>query len=97
MRDVRNLLFHDRNRTLRLSSPSVPPASANALTFLVIALYLAAAIVVGYLVRRHAGTSREYLHSRGALPTAVSALAFLAANCGALEIVGNGQHFLGKA
>ncbi|HEV2326630.1 MAG TPA: sodium/solute symporter [Terracidiphilus sp.] len=88
MRDVRNLLFHDRNRTLRLSSPSVPPASANALTFLVIALYLAAAIVVGYLVRRHAGTSREYLHSRGALPTAVSALAFLAANCGALEIVG---------
>jgi SSS family solute:Na+ symporter len=66
----------------------VPPASANALTFLVIALYLGAAIAVGYLVRRHADTASKYLHSRGALPTAVSALAFLAANCGALEIVG---------
>lgn len=66
----------------------MPPASANALTFLVIALYLAAAILVGYLVRRHADTASKYLHSRGALPTAVSALAFLAANCGALEIVG---------
>lgn len=66
----------------------MPPASVNALTFLAIALYLAAAIAVGYLVRRHAGTSREYLHSRGALSTAVSALSFLAANCGALEVVG---------
>jgi solute:Na+ symporter, SSS family len=66
----------------------VPPASTNALTYLVIALYLAAAIAVGYLVRRHSDTASKYLHSRGALPTAVSAIAFLAANCGALEIVG---------
>lgn len=66
----------------------MPPASTNPLTFLVIALYLAAAITVGYLVRRHADTASKYLHSRGALPTAISALAFLAANCGALEIVG---------
>lgn len=66
----------------------MPPASPNALTFLVIALYLVAAIAVGYIVRRHADTASKYLHSRGTLPTAVSALAFLAANCGALEIVG---------
>lgn len=62
--------------------------SPNTLTFLVIALYLATAVAVGYLVRRHANTASKFLHSRGALPTAVSALAFLAANCGALEIVG---------
>lgn len=66
----------------------MPPASYNALTFLVIALYLAAAIAIGYMVRRHADTASKYLHSRGSLPTAVSALSFLAANCGALEIVG---------
>lgn len=40
------------------------------------------------MVRRHSDTSVKYLHARGALPTAVTALAFLAANCGALEIVG---------
>ena len=60
----------------------------NTLTLLIIALYLAAALAVGYFVRRHANTSAKFLHARGALPTAVSALAFLAANCGALEIVG---------
>lgn len=64
------------------------PNSSSALTFLVIALYLAAAIAVGYLVHRHADTAAKFLHSRGTLPTPVSALAFLAANCGALEIVG---------
>ena len=53
-----------------------------------IAVYLAVAIAVGYLVRRHADTALEFLHARGSLPTAVTALAFLAANCGALEIVG---------
>jgi solute:Na+ symporter, SSS family len=80
--------LHDIHRGNRLSSPTVHPTSANALTFLVIAFYLAAAVAIGYLVRRHADTASKYLHARGALPTAVSALSFLAANCGALEIVG---------
>lgn len=58
------------------------------MTLVVVALYLTAAIAIGYVVRRHANTASKYLHSRGTLPTAVSAVAFLAANCGALEIVG---------
>ncbi|HEX8711129.1 MAG TPA: sodium/solute symporter [Terracidiphilus sp.] len=66
----------------------MPSASPNELTFLVIALYLAAAIAVGYVVRRHADTAAKFLHARGALSTPVSALSFFAANCGALEIVG---------
>lgn len=33
-------------------------------------------------------TSSQFLHARRALPTAITAVAFLAANCGALEIVG---------
>jgi SSS family solute:Na+ symporter len=53
-----------------------------------IGIYLTASIAVGYLVRRHANTASKFLHARGSLPTAVTALAFLAANCGALEIVG---------
>jgi SSS family solute:Na+ symporter len=66
----------------------VDPRPPNALAFVIIATYLAASIAVGYLVRRHADTSSKFLHARGLLPTAVTALAFLAANCGALEIVG---------
>jgi SSS family solute:Na+ symporter len=54
----------------------------------VITVYLAAAVTVGFFVRKHSDTSAKYLHARGSLPTAVTTLAFLAANCGALEIVG---------
>ena len=64
------------------------PSSPNTLAFIVIAAYLSAAIAVGYLVRRHSDTAAKFLHARGALPLAVTTLAFLAANCGALEIVG---------
>lgn len=64
------------------------PNPPNALAFLIIAIYLAAAIAVGYIVRGQSKTAPKFLHARGALPTAVTALAFVAANCGALEIVG---------
>jgi len=64
---------------------STPP---NALAFLVIAAYLSVAIAIGYIVRKHSDSAAKYLHARGALPAAVTSLAFLAANCGALEVVG---------
>ena len=66
----------------------MPPTPPNPLELLTIAFYLASVIAVGYIVRRHSDTSRKFLHAHRALPTAVTALAFLAANCGALEIVG---------
>jgi SSS family solute:Na+ symporter len=66
----------------------VQPNPPNALAFLVIAAYLSVAIAVGYIVRKNSDTAAKYLHARGALPAAVTALAFLAANCGALEVVG---------
>lgn len=62
------------------------PSSTSALA--IIAPYLAATIVVGQIVRRKARNSGQFLHARRALPTWVTALAFVAANCGALEVVG---------
>lgn len=53
-----------------------------------IAAYLGAVVAVGYFVRRRSVTAAKFLHAHGALPVVVTALAFLAANCGALEIVG---------
>ena len=80
-------LKDNQSKDVIFSQP-VPPTPPNTLEFLTIALYLASVIAVGYIARRHSDTSRKFLHARGALPTAVTALAFLAANCGALEIVG---------
>ncbi len=64
------------------------PPPPNALALLVIAAYLFVAIAIGYVARKHADTAAKYLHARGALPVVVTTLAFLAANCGALEVVG---------
>jgi SSS family solute:Na+ symporter len=61
---------------------------SNPLALAIIALYMATTIAVGYLVRRRSKSASQYLHARRALPTIITAIAFLAANCGALEIVG---------
>lgn len=45
-------------------------------------------MIAGYLFRRRSGTASQFLHAGRMLPTAVTSLAFLAANCGALEIMG---------
>ena len=63
-------------------------ASTNALALTIVAAYLFVTLVTGYLMRRSSGTSSQFLHARRTLPTAITSLAFLAANCGALEIIG---------
>jgi len=57
-------------------------------TFVVVCLYVLGMIVVGYLFRRRSGTVSQFLHAGRTLPTIVTSIAFLAANCGALEIMG---------
>ena len=64
------------------------PTSPNAVAFFIIGTYLAATLAIGYLTRKNSATATQFLHARGTLPTAITAIAFLAANCGALEIVG---------
>src|SRR5207245_2134254 len=54
----------------------------------IVCLYVLAMIFVGYIFRRHSRTASQFLHARRTLPTAVTTMAFLAANCGALEIMG---------
>lgn len=44
--------------------------------------------MIGYVVHRKAKTSAQFLHGGRALPAWVTSIAFVAANCGALEIVG---------
>lgn len=65
------------------------PASISSIAALAIIVpYLTATIAVGQIVRRRVRDSAQFLHARRALPTLVTAVAFVAANCGALEVVG---------
>ena len=54
----------------------------------IISAYLVTTTVIGYRAYKRSNTSTQFLHARRALPLAITAIAFLAANCGALEIVG---------
>jgi solute:Na+ symporter, SSS family len=63
-------------------------ASHNSLALIIVGAYLFGTLIIGYLLRRGSGTASQFLHARHTLPTTVTSLAFLAANCGALEIVG---------
>lgn len=65
--------------------PSLHPNSIDAA---IIVLYFSTSILVGWLFRRKARSSSEFFHAARTLPTMITAIAFVAANCGALEIVG---------
>jgi solute:Na+ symporter, SSS family len=71
-----------------LSSPCLPNTTLNIAASAIAGTYLLATITLSSIARKRINTSTQYLHARHALPLPITALAFLAANCGALEIVG---------
>ncbi len=54
----------------------------------IIGAYFLVTILIGYLFRQRTPSSKVFFHASRSLPTAVTTIAFIAANCGALEIVG---------
>ena len=56
--------------------------------FGVLPLYLLATIVVGWLSRRNRHSAGAFLNSRQSLPLPVVTAAYIAANCGAQEVIG---------
>src|ERR1700733_11243128 len=62
--------------------------TGRSVAFLIFGPYLIAILATGYLVQRRSTTSSTFLHARNTLPISITSIAFLAANCGALEIVG---------
>jgi solute:Na+ symporter, SSS family len=62
--------------------------TGQSVAFLILGPYLVAILATGYFVRRRSTTSSAFLHARNMLPISITSVAFLAANCGALEIVG---------
>jgi SSS family solute:Na+ symporter len=70
-----------------MPSPVAISTGTRAAALLLIGAYIASTISIGFLVRGGGNASR-FLHARGSMPLAATTLAFLASNCGALEIVG---------
>lgn len=60
----------------------------NNLGIAILPLYLIATILIGWFSRRRLSGANDFLNASRSLPLWIVASAFLAANCGALEIVG---------
>lgn len=54
----------------------------------VIVLYFISTLAVGVLFREKGTSTSSFFHAGRKLPLAITTLAFISANCGALEIVG---------
>ncbi len=66
----------------------MPNIHLNFADDLIVAAYFALLIVIGLLLRRRMATSSEYFQAGRSLPAIVTGLAFVAANSGALEVMG---------
>lgn len=56
--------------------------------YLILALYFAFVLGIGWLVKRRVATSEDFLTSRHSVPVWITSLAFIAANLGAQEVIG---------
>ncbi|GAA4941688.1 sodium:solute symporter family protein [Streptomonospora halophila] len=61
---------------------------ANAVDYTLLALYFAFVLGIGFLAKRSVSTSLDFFLSGRSLPAWVTGLAFIAANLGAIEIIG---------
>lgn len=58
------------------------------LGYLILPIYLVAVLLTGWMLRRRNAGASDFLNASGALPFWVVVASFLAANCGAMEVVG---------
>ncbi|MBK1785857.1 sodium:solute symporter family protein [Prauserella cavernicola] len=61
---------------------------ANAIDYLLLAFYFFVVLGIGYLARKQVSTSLDFFLSGRSLPAWVTGLAFIAANLGAIEVMG---------
>lgn len=75
-----------------MASPSVLASdtiiSANAVDYVIVALYFAVVLGIGLIARRQISDSVDFFLSGRSLPAWVTGLAFISANLGAVEIMG---------
>ena len=73
---------------LATASPTATLIDARWYDYIPIIIYFAFVIGVGFMVKRKASSSEEFLTSGRSLPAWVTGIAFVSANLGAVEIMG---------
>ncbi len=61
---------------------------ANAVDYILLALYFVLVLGIGYMARKHVSSSIDFFLSGRSLPAWVTGLAFISANLGAIEVMG---------
>src|ERR1700710_1637863 len=64
----------------------------NALDFAILGVYFVVVLGIGFVAKRYVKTSLDYFLSGRSLPAWITGLAFVSANLGATEILGNGAN-----
>ncbi len=59
-----------------------------AIDYVILTLYFAFVLGIGWFIRRRVSSSEDFLTSRHSIPVWITSLAFLAANLGAQEVIG---------
>jgi Na+/proline symporter len=60
----------------------------NAVDYSIVVAYFLVILLIGLLLRRSNNTSRQFFEAGRSLPLAITGIAFVAANCGSLEVMG---------
>jgi solute:Na+ symporter, SSS family len=64
----------------------------NAVDYAILAVYFIVVLGIGFVAKRYVKTSLDYFLSGRSLPAWITGLAFVSANLGATEILGNGAN-----
>jgi solute:Na+ symporter, SSS family len=64
------------------------PLSLHTIDYLIIGAYFSSILIIGYRLRRRNVSTTDFFLAGRSLPVGVTGIAFVAANCGALEIMG---------
>src|SRR4051812_33525198 len=75
-----------------LPAPPIPLQMTHLATidYLLMIVYFAVVLVVGWMLRRSTQTSTDFFLSGRSIPSWVAGLAFISANLGAQEVIGMG-------
>jgi solute:Na+ symporter, SSS family len=69
---------------------STPVTNLTSVDYAVMAIYFAAVLGVGWILRRVMRTSTDFFLSGRSLPAWITGIAFISANLGAQEVIGMG-------
>src|SRR5579863_172277 len=70
------------------TAPLIKKSLPHSAGLAILPLYFLATMAIGWLARRQGTSANAYLNASRSLPLPIVTAAYLAANCGALEIVG---------